>query len=130
MQQRVVTDMVVLCHGIDSPLPTGASKGQAISHLSIALRQQTVFAKCHVLTSIANYGFTFQVSATREVAPARSVTVCDARGRSSPVVQGIDVLGARLMAEIEDEVAKEHLRVPGRKLRFSIVGHSLGMCTS
>lgn len=57
-----VTDMVVLCHGIDSPLPVGASKGQAMSHFSIALRQQAVFARCHVLTSVANFGHTFEVS--------------------------------------------------------------------
>jgi hypothetical protein len=93
------TDLVVLCHGIDSPLPTKASKGKAMSHMSIALRQQVVFARCLVLNSVCNYGRTFE---------------------------GIDVLGTNLFHEIEELMEKERLCEQGFPVRFSIVGHSLG----
>ncbi len=56
-----------------------------------------MFARCLVLTSVANYGRTFE---------------------------GIDVLGERLVVEIQQAVQREGLR--GRTVRFSIVGHSLG----
>lgn len=97
-------DFVVLVHGIDSPLPTHSSKGQAMSHWSIAMRQQAVFARCFVLTSGTLVGTTFE---------------------------GVDVLGERLMAEIEEAMRRERVREAVReggkkRIRFSIVGHSLG----
>lgn len=95
----VVDDFIVLVHGIDSPLPTHSSKGQAMSHFSIALRQQAVFCRSFVLTSASLYGHTFE---------------------------GVDVLGERLLQEIEQAVEAERLRDAKKRVRFSIVGHSLG----
>lgn len=94
-----LTDFVVLCHGVDSPLPSDETP---MNKVSIALRQQITFRRAHVLVSLANTCKTYD---------------------------GIDVCAERLLVELEDTLSQlrdTNRLAPEKTLRLSVVGHSLG----